>query len=236
MYSINVKDYPVNKEWNDRINSVPAIPGGKNTLIQNLRYLLLLVDQGDSFDQIPFFPDCKCNSTLDYLCVHRLSPMNLVIRNKDRKWIISKESKLWLDSEDPLYLAAYFSVNVKFFAEILYYLDSPKTSRELFDIAVNEYDLPWKITTTINGRLIWLRQFELIEFHEFSLLYHITDKGQAFLKTISPVLPMDIIKNEDETIKEVDFHFDERIMTYYSNSKNGLRKSAIGYFPQRFSW
>ena len=235
MYIIDIKDYPQNNNWNSKINSVPSIPGGKNMLMQNLRQLLLLVDKGDSFDQVPQLQGSNSKITLHDLCVHQLSPIDLVKRDWDGKWILSDFSKRWLDCEDPLYLAAYFCAHVKYFAEILYYLDSPKTARDLYDIAINEYDLSWKTPTTINGRMIWLRHFNLIEFQEFSLLYHITDNGKAFLKTIHPMLPMDVIKNEDETKNESDIQFDTQILEYYHSVNYQIRKMAIGYFPCHIS-
>ena len=130
-----------------------------------------------------------------------------------------------------MYLAAYFCANVKFFAEILFYLDSPKTSRELFNIAVNEYDMAWKITTTINNRLIWLRQFGLIEFQEFSLLYSITDEGKDFLKTVNPIMPENISHGKDDTLSEDNVLLDHSFITFYQENKKSVRKAGFGYFP-----
>ena len=72
MYTVNINDYPENKNWNDKINSVPNIPGGKNVLMRNLRQLLLFVDSGDSFDQVPQLTDSSSKDTLFKICVHRL--------------------------------------------------------------------------------------------------------------------------------------------------------------------
>ena len=168
MYTVAVSEYPKNKEWNDKISSTPNIPGGKNTLFINLRKLLLAIQNGASLEQIPQLEESNSKCSLNELCVHQLSAMHFVERTNTGTWVLTEEAKIWLDSEDNLYLAALFCANVKFFAEILFYLDSPKTSRELFDIAVNEYDMAWKTRTTINGRLLWLRQFGMIEFQEFS--------------------------------------------------------------------
>lgn len=157
--------------------------------------------------------------------------MSFVKRASNGKWILTREAKLWIDSEDSLYLAAYFCANVKFFAEILFYFDSPKTSRELFNISINEYDMTWKITTTINNRLVWLRQFGLIEFQEFSLLYSITEKGKEFLKTVNPIMSESIMHREDDTLSEMEVILDERFVTYFQENKNSVRKTGFGYFP-----
>lgn len=231
MYTIPVSEYPKTKEWKDKVHSTPSIPGGKNVIISNLKALLLAVQNGEPLEQVPQLKESNSKSTLNQLCVHQLSAMNFVERKGDGKWALTKEAELWVDSGDNLYLAAYFCANVKFFAEILFYLDSPKTSRELFNIAVNEYDMAWKITTTINNRLIWLRQFGLIEFQEFSLLYSITDEGKDFLKTVNPIMPENISHGKDDTLSEDNVLLDHSFITYYQENKKSVRKAGFGYFP-----
>lgn len=231
MYTIPVSEYPKTKEWKDKVHSTPSIPGGKNVIISNLKALLLAVQNGEPLDQVPQLKESNSKSTLNQLCVHQLSAMNFVERKGDGKWALTKEAELWVDSGDNLYLAAYFCANVKFFAEILFYLDSPKTSRELFNIAVNEYDMAWKITTTINNRLIWLRQFGLIEFQEFSLLYSITDEGKDFLKTVNPIMPENISHGKDDTLSEDNVLLDHSFITFYQENKKSVRKAGFGYFP-----
>lgn len=231
MYTVPASEYPKAKDWNDKINSTPSIPGGKNVIVSNLKELLLSIQNNSPLDQVPQLEESNSKSTLNQLCIHQLSAMNFVERASEGKWVLTKEATLWLDSEDILYLAAYFCANVKFFAEILFYLDSPKTSRELFNIAVNEYDMAWKLTTTINNRLVWLRQFGLIEFQEFSLLYSITDKGKEFLKTVSPIMPEDIAHSEDDTLNEKELVINGKFITYFKENKNSVRKVGLGYFP-----
>lgn len=231
MYTVPASEYPKAKDWNDKINSTPSIPGGKNVIVSNLKELLLAIQNNSPLDQVPQLEESNSKSTLNQLCIHQLSAMNFVERASEGKWVLTKEATLWLDSEDILYLAAYFCANVKFFAEILFYLDSPKTSRELFNIAVNEYDMAWKLTSTINNRLVWLRQFGLIEFQEFSLLYSITDKGKEFLKTVSPIMPEDIAYSEDDTLNEKELVINGKFITYFKENKNSVRKVGLGYFP-----
>ncbi len=235
MYTVPVSEYPKTKDWSHKVHSTPSIPGGKNVIVSNLKELLLAVQNNDPLDQVPQLEESNSKSTLNHLCVHQLSAMSFVERASNGKWVLTKAAKLWLDSEDNLYLAAYFCANVKFFAEILFYLDSPKTSRELFNIAVNEYDMAWKITTTINNRLVWLRQFGLIEFQEFSLLYSITDKGKDFLKTVNPIMPESITHGKDDTLSEDKLILDDQFVTYFQENKNSVRKSGFGYFPGKIN-
>ncbi len=231
MFVVPISQYPDGKEWDEKINSTPSIPGGKNMAITNLRKLLLAIQDDAVLDEVPQLEDSNSKSTLNDLCINQLSAMKFVERTDKGKWALTKEAKLWIDSEDNIYLAAYFCANVKFFAEILFYLDSPKTSRELFNIAVNEYDMAWKITTTINSRLVWLRQFGFIEFQEFSLLYSITDKGKEFLKSVNPIMPEEIFHNNDDTISEKSIEIGESFITYFQENNNSVRKMGLGYLP-----
>ncbi|MBQ7874052.1 MAG: restriction endonuclease [Oscillospiraceae bacterium] len=235
VYTVPISDYPSAKDWSEKIHSTPSIPGGKNVVVSNLKKLLLAVQNNAPLDQVPQLEESNSKSTLNQLCIHQLSPMNFVERSSDGKWLLTKCAKKWIESEDELYLAAYFCANVKFFAEILFYLDSPKTSRELFNIAVNEYDMAWKITTTINNRLVWLRQFGLIEFQEFSLLYSITDKGKAFIKTVNPIMPESISHSGDETLSEDELVLDEQFITYFRENKTSVRKVGFGYIPGKIN-
>lgn len=119
MYTVPASEYPKAKDWNDKINSTPSIPGGKNVLVSNLKELLLAIQNNSPLDQVPQLEESNSKSTLNQLCIHQLSAMNFVERASEGKWVLTKEATLWLDSEDILYLAAYFCANVKFFAEIL---------------------------------------------------------------------------------------------------------------------
>ncbi len=235
MYIVELSKYPKGKDWSEKVFSTPSVPGGKDMVLNNLRQLLMAVKNGEPMDQIPQLEGSNSKYTLHEMCVHKLSAMNFVRRVDDEGWKLTEESELWLDSGDDLYLAAYFCANVKFFAEILYYLDSPKTSRELYNIAVNEYDMAWKIVTTINNRLVWLRQFGLIEFQSFSLLYNLTDKGKDFLKNVVPVMPEEIARGYDDTATEEDVSIDEIFIAYYEDNKNALRKMGFGYFPGKLN-
>ena len=230
MFEVSKDQYPINKDWNEKIFTTPSIPGGKDYLLANLKNLFLLVKDKTDLNTVPQLTNSEGKQTLEYLCVHALSPMNFVVRT-NTGFELTDAANLWLDSEDDDYLAAYFCANVRFFGEILYYLDSPKKAGDLFDIAVNEYDMAWKNTTTINNRLIWLRQFGLIDFQEFSLLYSITEKGKDFLKKICPVMPEQISKDEDKTLGETEIVLSPEVYEYYQNNKNQVRRPSIGYFP-----
>lgn len=142
--------------------------------------------------------------------------------------MLSDEAQRWLDTDDDLYLAAFLCARIKFLAEVLYYLDEPKTATELQNIAINEYALTWKTTSDINARLVWLRQLGLVEFQDFSFLYFLTDLGRAFVKNIEIVEPIRQEFSLDETLSEGEVEVSEWALDFCSNL-SGERKSFIGY-------
>ncbi len=152
-------------------------------------------------------------------------------------WELTKESEIWLNSGDDLYLAATLCANVRFLAEILYYLDTPRKSAELQEIAVQEYGLRWKTISDMNSRLVWLRQFGLVDFQGFSLLYSLTETGRGFLKNICVVEPNQISRQEDETLNEDGLIIQKWAIDYCTISQNELclRRQSIGYIPGKVS-
>ncbi len=231
MQTIDPKTYPKNKEWSEKISTTPSVPGGKSCLLENLRRMLEAVGRGDPLDGVPDLADSGSGCPLGELCVRQLSPLRLAERTAEG-WAVTEEAQRWLTSGDDLYLAAYFAANVRFFAEILYYLDSPKTSSQLFKIATDRYDMPWKTISTLNNRLIWLRQFGLVEFWEFSLLYSLTERGKQFLEHVSVVLPEEL-GAEDATAGETSAEVPEPFVLF--SGETAVRKAGLGYLPGKMS-
>lgn len=142
--------------------------------------------------------------------------------------MLSDEAQRWLDTDDDLYLAAFLCARIKFLAEVLYYLDEPKTAAELQNIAINEYALTWKTTSDINARLVWLRQLGLVEFQDFSLLYFLTDLGREFVSNLEIVESIKQDFSFVETLNEGEVEVSEWALAFCSNL-SGERKSSIGY-------
>src|SRR5690554_2907919 len=123
---IDPAEYPSSKEWDEKVFSTPNLPRGDVGAIDILRNILLEVKEGRANDQKLIFSGSSSSITLDEACV-RIRPMHLV-QKTENGWSLSEESLIWLNSGDNLFLAAFLCANVKFLAEILYYLDEPKTA------------------------------------------------------------------------------------------------------------
>ena len=164
---VDVNNYPKNLSWEMKSFTMPNIPRGDAGMLEGLKGILGLVESNASPSEPLNIKGSDSRIDLGTACI-RLRPMKLVVKTQNG-WVLSEEAKVWLETNDDLYFAAFLCARVKFLAEILYYLDSPKTANELQEIAVNQYSLTWKTKSDINARLVWLRQLGLVEFQDFSL-------------------------------------------------------------------
>ncbi len=224
--AVSIDHYPKSVEWDNKVYSMPNIPRGEEGMLPVLREILLMVSNHASPSQKLNIKGSSSKITLNEACV-RLRPMRLVLKTANG-WEITEEARIWLESGDDLYLAAMFCANIRFLSEILFYLDTPKTASELQAIARGDYALNWKTRSDINSRLVWLRQFGLVEFQDFSLLYHITEKGRIFLNTVEVSDPILVDFSQDSTENETLIITDWGLeLTRISHSK----KPSIGYIP-----
>lgn len=223
---VDVAEYPKSLSWEMKSYSMPNIPRGTLGVKENLKTILEMVRNNVSPSQRLSLEGSESQIDLGTACV-RLRPMKLLLKTQ-AGWVLSDEARKWLDTEDELYLAAFLCARIKFLAEILYYLDEPKTAAELQNIATNEYGLTWKTTSDINARLVWLRQLGLVKFQDFSLLYFLTDLGKEFIQNIEIVEPIKQDFSFDETLNEGEIEVSKWAIDLCSNLPSD-RKSSIGY-------
>lgn len=223
---VDISEYPKALSWEMKSFSMPNIPRGTSGMKENLRVILEMVRNNISPSQRLSIEGSESKIDLGTACV-RLRPMKLLLKTQNG-WELSDEAKKWLDTDDDLYLAAFLCSRIKFLAEILYYLDEPKTAAMLQDVATNEYKLTWKTKSDINARLVWLRQLGLVEFQDYTLLYFLTDLGKEFVKNIEIVEPIKQDFSFDETINESELEISDWAIESCANVSEG-RKSSIGY-------
>lgn len=232
---VPIEEYPVNRPWDEKVFSMPNIPRGDKGILFILRDILEKVQAHSPSKEFLNYEGSSSRITLEEACV-RLRPMRLVLKTANG-WEISQESKRWLETEDNLYLAAILCANIRFVGEVLYYLDTPRKSTDLKEIALRDYGLGWKTISDINSRLVWLRQLQLVDFQEFSLLYSITELGKEFLKTIKIVDAGQITHQEDDTAKEDSVEIAQWALACCNLDQQQLstRKQTIGYIPGMIS-
>lgn len=225
----------VYREWNSKIFATPKVPRGKNGMIDTIDLILNAVKNKNSMSENLKIEDTTANSNLEYLCI-QLRPIGLVKHNYG-VWELTAEAEEYLKRKDKLFLAEIFCANVKFFAEMINILNEEKTSKELYDIAINNYRLGWKTKSDINSRLTWLKEFELIGWNDYKLTYKLNEKGLNFLTKIKFIKPEELCFGLDKTTQIEDIEitsFGEKIL---ENLKEKLdkRKESIGYIPGNIS-
>lgn len=228
---IKITEYPKNRDWNAKSFSIPKIPRGDEGQLHALRVILQAVNDNVHSQTVIKIEGSESKATLDRLCTW-LRPLELLYK-EDGRWKLSEEGEKWFASGDDLYLTALFCAKLKFFGEILYFLQTPKQIGELLKIAQEEYMLNWKTKSEIGNRLTWFREVGLVEFKEFLLEYSLTSKGKQFLNEIEIVYPQDIVVEKDETDTETEIPISEWAVKLCEleadNFKN--RKPTIGYIP-----
>lgn len=195
MVQVSKDLYPSHREWNAKVFSLPKIPRGQKGQPTVLREILKAV-----LDNVPYnikmkFEGSSSESNLDHLCTW-LRPIGLVYKDGGM-WKISDEGKLYLETEDDLYLTAIFCANVRFIGELLVNLHTPLLAMETLEIANEKYNLNWDTKSEIGNRLIWFRQLDLVDFNEVTHKYFLTEAGKEFVKNIEYVQPDEIEINED---------------------------------------
>ena len=231
MKIIDPDEYPKPRNWNAKVFSMPNIPRGDVDLPESMKMILEALRNRIPYNNIFLIPGSDSKTTLSELCV-RLRPMGIVHKT-NVGWEISNEANIWLESGDNLYLAAIFSANIRFFAEMLAHLRMPQKSSDLKRIAFESYQIKWETNADINSRLMWLRHLKLVEFQEYTLTYSITKIGIQFLENVVLTKPEEIIITIDSTKDEGEIPVSDWALkiTELSQYELSERKQSIGYIP-----
>ena len=91
MYKVDVREYPDDLEWDDKVRSMPNIPRGDAGLVGVLIEILKAVDNNIPQTEKMRFPGSESKTTLNELCV-RLRPMRLVNKTEHGR-VLTKESE-----------------------------------------------------------------------------------------------------------------------------------------------
>ena len=227
MAKVDYKEYPSIRSWETKVSAMPNIPRGEKGFQKTLKYILTELKNKTPINTSINIEGSRSKKTLEQLYI-RLRPSGFV-KKMVTGWELSEEADKWLESGDNLYLAAMINANVRFFSEILAVLiKNPATSREVQDVASNEYKLSWKTKSEIHARLNWLKDLGLIEFEDFSLKYSISGSGEEFLKMVSYVQPEELKSYIDQTLDEKEVPMSTWALEMCKMNMNELRNRKIG--------
>ncbi|MGM0885887.1 MAG: hypothetical protein ACQEW5_02835 [Bacillota bacterium] len=221
--------YPKQRKWEVKVFAMPNIPRGINRYQESLKIILNSLENNTPYNTVITIPGSDRKMTLDNLCV-TLRPTGIV-HNNNRGWELSSEAKVWLESNDNLYLAAFLNANIRFFSEILSILQSPNKASEILNIANNDYKLNWKTKNEVNSRLKWLQDLGLVDYQDFTLKYSTTELGEKFLEIVGYVTPDELDTNIDTTLNETTIPISDWALKLLEMTELELtlRKTSIGY-------
>lgn len=223
---------PVIRSWETKVSAMLNIPRGENGFHESLFTILTLLKSETPMLQKISISGSQSEVTLEEVCV-KLRPSGIVRKSKSG-WELSSEAEEWLKSNDNFYLAAILNANIRYFSEILAFLeDSPKKAIEIQKHASENYKLNWKTKSEIHSRLNWLKDLGLVNFEDFNLNYSITNSGREFLKEVGYFDFKDIKNHEDSTSSEAELPISKwaEEMIILNDKDANKRKPGLGYYP-----
>lgn len=182
--------YPEPKPWTERARSIQYIPEGSQGIAATLRIVFNAVQDNVSQETVLVIPGSDYNATLGDICT-RIKPAGLT-KKVGETWRLTDESIAWLENESNDYLAAILCANVMYMSEQLAQMQSPKTTRELYECATECYGMTWKEPQQVRARNYWFRALGYVRYHESNQKYELTEDGEAFLKTIRVLTPEEV--------------------------------------------
>ncbi|GGK09118.1 hypothetical protein GCM10007063_34430 [Lentibacillus kapialis] len=232
MVKVDSLDYPTIRSWETKIFAMPNIPRAEKGFPESLMYILMSIKDNTPISSTVEIPGSQSERNLEQLYIN-LRPSGIV-NKPSTGWEISQIAQKWLETEDSLYLAAILNANIKFFSEIIHLIKNGyQQTREIQEIANNNYNLNWKTKSEIRTRINWLRDLNLIWFENFSRNHYLTDQGEKFLSTVGYLKPEEIKTYKDATLEEIDVPMSSWAwkMSILDDETKSSRKTGLGYIP-----
>jgi hypothetical protein len=223
------------KPWTERSNTLGFLPGKGNEQDRALCAILKQLPVSENAEIIVVGADGKARSVpADRLFVAQLSRGSFVRRAKG-EWEATAQVRYWASSNDNKYLAQHIQGNVKFFGELLAYIDDDTRTIDLQKHA-EEFGLYWTSPDQVHRRLGWLQSLNLLERWGFSKLV-VTELGREFLNETTIMKPAELQDTagefEDDQIELSEPHpIVVEALANMSVKSLRKRKILIGYVPR----
>jgi hypothetical protein len=172
-------------DWSIRSGAMPSLPGSNTEWVNQLASLLELVkdDEFNDPQQTVTAPNGK-TVQLQWYC-NQLSPAGLLTKTPGQGIQLTPYASVWLEGRSEDFLARTFHRHLRYVGELLGHLsDSPQSTRELFDLANEEYRLGWKTHDPVHRRVKWLTGLGFIGQSD-DLKHALTEPGRQLLESLS---------------------------------------------------
>lgn len=221
------------KEWQNKFNSLPRLPRSKSKFgyIDSLKVIFSHILKGSKQDSVIKFDGSETSNTLKHY-TDILSRYQILNSDSEGNYFIRDEFINFQDESFQEKVAEFLSLNIKYMSEMLEFLITPRTSKEILVDAKTNYNMTWKQKGQIHERISWLSDLGLINAMSYKQLYVISDEGKKFIKKNRPVKPIIISKYiQDVTEGEKDIKLSDWInrSEWFENFKE--KKDTLGFIP-----
>lgn len=169
--------------WASRTSGMPYLPGGGKNQIETLLTILAALEAHDGLGSATVELGDGTTRTLRE-AVKQIAPAGIVSAVDRNYFVVPEDVKEWSVSRDPLVLLTVFHRHVRFIGEMLHALEeSPRSTRELLDIAAADYQLHWSTLDQVRRRLTWMQVLGLVDY-KTSVLLQLTDLGREGLSAL----------------------------------------------------
>ena len=172
-------------DWSIRSGAMPSLPGPNNEWVEQLASLLVLVSEHEFNDPQRIITALNGKTHQLQWYTNQLSPAGLLTKTPGHGIQLTPLASAWLETRSDELLARIFHRHLRYIGELLKYLSvSPRSTRELFSLANDEYRLGWKTLDPVQRRIKWLVGLRFIG-QTGGLQHTLTEAGHALVESLS---------------------------------------------------
>jgi len=220
-------------KWQKKFNALPRIPRAQSKLgyVDTLKTIFHEINSKKELEEIIKIDGSNTNHSLIHYIEILLRYQFIRVDDKNNYYVTESLSN-FEDGSFVESLAKFLQRNVKYFSELLRFIEEPKSSREILKDANENYNMSWKQKGQIHERLAWLRDLGLINSMSYKNLYVINQDGRNFIEQFPPMHLINISEYiQDITENEKMIELPEWIDKLNWNANHNERKDGLGYIP-----
>ncbi|WP_210124236.1 MULTISPECIES: restriction endonuclease [unclassified Staphylococcus] len=220
-------------KWQKKFNALPRIPRAQSKLgyVDTLKTIFHEINSKKELEEIIKIDGSNTNHSLIHYIEILLRYQFIRVDDKNNYYVTESLSN-FEDGSFVESLAKFLQRNVKYFSELLRFIEEPKSSREILKDANENYNMSWKQKGQIHERLAWLRDLGLINSMSYKNLYVINQDGRNFIEQFPPMHLINISEYiQDITENEKIIELPEWINKLNWNANHNERKDGLGYIP-----
>ncbi|GAA0408256.1 hypothetical protein GCM10009530_70760 [Microbispora corallina] len=167
------------RDWYQRSQTAPSLPGPVETWVQRLPDILRTIDGSALTSSIPV------DENRDVPAQQLLKTLGKsFVKRSGESVKLTPDAQEWLQNPTTHALVGHLHRHVRFFGEVLAQLaDAPLSHDSLLECANQRYAMGWNALDQVRRRTNWLRGTGAVELYDG--LVRITPKGEAMLTKLA---------------------------------------------------